>query len=394
MLSEIGPTSVSVTIINRFPRDISLAKNNTFLDPNNESQCFSIRSHAGTPIQAKPVSSSQGQSVAAPDQGETIAAGSTWSKTYDLTRLFEIPMADVYNISFATTVFISTPPDEPTYPFQVSAHPLMMSLASSSPQRSPPEPAPPTRVKRDQIQQCDAGQTWVIQKALASAIQMASAAASYVPTTGTNSIYEKYFNNDKQQVVREVFKYIASYDIGIANGFDWYCNTSPDSKSYCQKHPLLEAYAPRIGSKLRYLTLCPGYFAQTWASTICHVPGADDGLPKGWQRDFDQPSIIMHEMLHDAKLAGLAGINDGNDDMTQGQYTYDQVTNLASNSRVNGDAPMKNAQSFVYFALEVRNITSTPQGQQCVRCPLQPPRSVCAQSPSSSACQKCNGFAG
>ena len=391
-LSIIDSTSISLTILNRGPRDMSLVKANTLLDPSTQAQSFSIRTFDGKTLQARPTIAAHADGDVTPDQIPTLPAQSGWTGTYKLTELFEVPKADKYNVSFATTLFATKTPLDGEIPhsYMVSAPARMMFLAKSSLQLANRDAVSPVKVKRDLIQHCDAGQTWVIRNVLPSTIQMAAAAASYVPTTGTNPLYTKYFNNNDQQTVREVFKYIASYQIDIINGFTWYCDIDPGSKTYCQEYPSAYGYAPWIGSKLRYLTLCPFFFTKLWASTICHVPGANDRGPPGWQIDLDQPSIMMHEMLHDAKLAGLGGIDDGQNDTAQGQYTYKQVTNLAINSASNGDAPIKNSQSFVYFALEVRNLTSTPQNQECIHCPLQPPSDICAQAPSSPACQSCS----
>ena len=86
----------------------------------------------------------------------------------------------------------------------------------------------------------------------------------------------------------------------------------------------------------------------------------------------------MHEMLYDEGLSSLHGIKDGPDPIAQNQYSYDQVTALAVNSQTTS-ASLTNAQNFAYFALAVRNLTTTP-AQSCVHCPIQPPCHLCTVS--------------
>lgn len=161
----------------------------------------------------------------------TLPARSSWTGTYDLTDLFAVSKTDTYNVSFTSTltaVLNLTTRADP-YPITVTCNSQLMNLTSSPSPNSTRRFSNPTTVKRDDIQECDAGTIWVIRQAVASATAMAFVAAQWTPTTGTTPLYIKYFNdNPELQVVREVFKYIASYKIDYNSGAPGTATSTPN----------------------------------------------------------------------------------------------------------------------------------------------------------------------
>ena len=207
-LSQVNSTSVNLTIFNDAARDLSLLKWNSLFDTMAEYHSFSVRAPNGI---APPSGRSKIRYIYArmvQNHILTLPAQSSWSGTQDLTDLFDVPKADKYNVSFTSTltaVSNSTTKGNP-YPVIVNSNSQLMNLTTSPSPSSTKRSTFPTKVKRDQIQNLDAGAIWVIRQAVASATAMASVAAqnTHQFNTAPTALYTTYFNDkSEQQVIRE-----------------------------------------------------------------------------------------------------------------------------------------------------------------------------------------------
>lgn len=178
------------------------------------------------------------------------------------------------------------------------------------------------------------------------------------------------------------------YNIDGTANLQWYCNDGPgrdldSGEQLCQPGVGTWGYAP-VSIDNQYVTLCDYWFASTWASALCDAPGSTRGTAGiDWtHQPTDQPSVVLHEMLHNAAIVGVENIWDGPDE--GGSYTWPQATALAVNAASNNDAPLTNANNFVYLAMAASNASfpTTP----CVGCGLTPSGTLCQSSPNSQAC--------
>ena len=106
-------------------------------------------------------------------------------------------------------------------------------------------------------------------------------------------------------IVYKVFAQLSTYKIDGAAGLSWYCINNPDNTNPCTDGAYAYALPPNNGQS--YVALCNKFFSSTWASAQCNVPGDpyEDASSMGnWQQPIDQPSTILHEMLHDGMITG------------------------------------------------------------------------------------------
>lgn len=313
----------------------------------------------------------------APGNAVEFGPDATWQGSFDLSSIFNVPAAGQYVVSFTSTL---TGLDGSSRPARISvtSTPATIILPAS-------KSAATSKVKRDAISGCDAGQTWVIRTALKSAVKLAADAHDNTPVgptdLGVAPWYSQFFNDQSWQTVREAFGGVSQYNIDGKGGVTRACVA--DSDPGCASGAF--GFAPVPGTVPGSVSLCSNFFDSTWASTACGVPGTQTptlGTVSQWQQPYDQPGVILHELLHDEGVTGTPNINDGPGfPEGQDQYTYDDTIALATNAATNGDAPLQNSNNFLYYAMTIRN--HLDPSAACDGCHLIPPQDVCSQAPQS-----------
>ena len=386
-LSQTNSSFCTVTLNNSAPNDIEFLTWNSLFDPNTEFHSFLIsdittheRLSAGTGMVRKIYAPE-----VLPEHILRVPAHSTWTGTYDLTKIFDVPSSGQYNVSLVNTLkAVSNMSLHKSHVVHVSSDSIITNLTKS-------EHNLKSKGKRDQINDCDAGQNFILRQALDGAKTMALQAYQNTPTSapqpGSQPWYAKYFNDASWTTVRKAFDGVSFYTIDAPLlGLTWACGGNSGG---CK--PGVFGFAPPPSVSPGGVTLCNQFFQTTWASTACGIPGTTTpsvGTVAQWQTPWDQPMVVLHELLHDALVTGVPNINDGPGyPANQGLYEFDEVIDLAQNAATNGDAPLQNSQNFVYYAMEIRNIFNPTA--QCAGCPMTPPNYVCNSVPNSPACSHC-----
>ena len=211
-LSQINTTHCKVELANTFDTQLDFLTWNSLFDSQTESFSFTLRSSSSKAI--VPVGSTMLRKIYAkihPNHVLTIAAHSSWSGAFDLTRLFDIPQDGDYDVSLASTLTTLSPTKNVRELPQVNieAPTVVMKLVKS----------PSTLRSRwfdlsdnARIHTCDAAQQWVIQQTVAQAANLAMNAKKAIPLDPpivgywpSPSLYKEYFNDESQQTVFNVF---------------------------------------------------------------------------------------------------------------------------------------------------------------------------------------------
>ena len=149
-----------------------------------------------------------------PDHILTLAAQSSWIRTYDLTQLFKVPVEGEYSVSLANTLIAL--PDKAELPryyrVGVESQAVKMRLAKSLPVLEP-------RIDLSDnglIHTCNAAQQWAIHQTVQQATNMATNAKKAIPLSNpvvgywpNEALYQEYFNNQSQQTVFNIFNKIS-----------------------------------------------------------------------------------------------------------------------------------------------------------------------------------------
>lgn len=325
-ISQMNSTHCSVTLVNQASSDLGFLTWNSLFDTHAEHHSFTVqdvKTGQRLPPGYTRVRYLYGNEVRQ-QHILKLAANSNWTGVFDLTKLFEVPAAGSYRVSLTPKLSAfppspaagdATPRLNDLIPVLVISAPVIMKLAKS-PQKLLSRS---TLTKRDSINNCDAGQEWVIRKSLESAKIMATYASAAVPLPPkTTYLWTKYFNSGAFHPVYKAFSNIAVHNIDGDSGSSWYCGQNPiDPPNMCD------------GGLLGYnalgksdISLCPEFFTRTWASSACGEPGKDLPLLGGWvwEVPMDQPSLLLHEMLHNEAISKVKGIHDG-PELLDGWYT-------------------------------------------------------------------------
>lgn len=210
-LSQINATHCTVDLANKYDSPFDFLKWNSLFDNQTESSSFTLRSSSTK--ENVSIGSTMLRKIYAevhPDHVLTIAAHSSCSGVFDLTRLFDIPQDGDYDVSLGSTLTTLSLTKNVRAPSQVKVEApiVVMKLAKSSSTLRPRFDLSDNA----RIHTCDAAQQWVIQQTVAQAANLAMNAKKAVPLPNpvvgywpNQDLYKQYFNDNSQQTVFNIF---------------------------------------------------------------------------------------------------------------------------------------------------------------------------------------------
>lgn len=220
-LSQLNSTHCHLELTNSGSTDVKLLKWNSLFDQNTESHSFTIlnpatkKSLVPGPYMIRKIYDKN----ILPNHVLTLPAKRSWTGTYDLTQLFDIPTAGIYQVAFtgALTVLSESHALKDSH-HTIAACPLVtMRLSKSAPSATTLEARSlfggpkwvPAGSDRDRSTTCDNAQKWVIGRALKQAVVMAADARDAVPMAGhpkgNGELYRSWFNDNSQAFVTAAF---------------------------------------------------------------------------------------------------------------------------------------------------------------------------------------------
>lgn len=222
-LSQMNSTHCHLKLTNTGPSDLNILKWNSLFDPSAESHSFTIRSTSTNhtlPHGPEMLRKTYDHRSISADDILHLAAKSSWTGTYDLSRLFDIPTTaeETYTVSFsgALTVLSSR-----THPSMQNSHRKVATCAPTIMHLKGPARSAALNERflwfdlsdRARIHSCDNAQIWVLSTALAQARTLAEQARDAVPTAGNTKgiqdLYTKYFNDNSQTFVANAFDQVS-----------------------------------------------------------------------------------------------------------------------------------------------------------------------------------------